>query len=65
MILKMTIVAPSPWRRRFAASQRMLVRAGDAITVSTRIILRRNKAVAVQVFLAVNYDRMKTWSVLI
>jgi superoxide oxidase len=32
----------------------MLVRSGDAITVSTRIVLRRNKAVAVQVFLAVN-----------
>ena len=44
-----------PWRAvALLASQRMLVRADDAITVSARIVLRRNKAAAVQVFLAVN-----------
>jgi cytochrome b561 len=36
------------------ASQRMLVRAGDAITISTRMVLRQNKAAALLVFLAVN-----------
>src|SRR3984893_17428230 len=50
----MTIVAPSLGIVGLLASQRMLVRADDAITVSARIVLRRNKAAAAQVFLAVN-----------
>jgi hypothetical protein len=54
MILKMTIAAPFLGVVGLLASQRMLVRAGNAITVSTRKVLRQNKAVAVQVFLATN-----------
>jgi cytochrome b561 len=54
MMLKMTTVAPSLGIVGLLASQRMLVRAGDAITVSARLILRCNKAVAAHVFLAVN-----------
>jgi cytochrome b561 len=50
----MTIVAPSLGIVGLLASQGMLVRAEDAITVSARIILRRNKAAAAEVFLAVN-----------
>jgi len=54
MILKMTIAAPFLGVVGLLASQRMLVRSGDAITVSTRNVLRQNKTVAVQVFLATN-----------
>ena len=50
----MTIAAPFLGVVGLLASQRMLVRAGDAITVSTRKVLRQNKTVAVQVFLATN-----------
>jgi cytochrome b561 len=50
----MAIVAPSLGAVGVLASQRMLVRADDAITVFARIVLRRNKAAAVEVFLAVN-----------
>ena len=50
----MAIVAPSLGIVGLLASQRMLVRADDAITVSARIVLRRNKAAAAQAFLAVN-----------
>ena len=50
----MAIVAPSLGIVGLLASQRMLVRADDAITVSARIVLRRNKAAAAEVFLAVN-----------
>src|ERR1700722_19014929 len=50
----MAIVAPSLGIVGLLASQRMLVRADDAITVFARIVLRRNKAAAVEVFLAVN-----------
>src|SRR3984957_5529141 len=50
----MAIVAPSLGIVGLLASQRMLVRADDAITVFARIVLRRNKAAAVEVFLAVD-----------
>jgi cytochrome b561 len=54
MFLKMTIAAPFLAVVGPLASQRCLVRAGNAITVSTPRVLRQNKAVAVQVFLAPN-----------
>jgi hypothetical protein len=58
MILKMTIAAPFLGVVGLLASQRMLVRAGNAITVSTRKVLRQNSRSSWQR----TYDRMKTWS---
>ena len=49
----MTIVAPSIGVGRFACITANGGSTGDAITVSARIVLRRNKGAAVQVFLAV------------